>query len=95
MPMENGIMLTPELFLQIVEVLAAIGAVFVVIFAVYKWYLRQNKQDEDIKALKKESSILCEGLLACLKGMAEHGYNGPVTKGIQTIEDYLNEQAHQ
>ena len=31
--------------------LSAVIAIFGLIFAVYKWYLRQNKQDDDIKAL--------------------------------------------
>ncbi len=93
--MDNGIVLNAETIQTIAAVITAVVIIFGTIFAVYRWYLRQNKQDEDIKALKKETSILCTGLLACLKGMAEHGYNGPVTEGITTIEHYLNEQAHQ
>lgn len=62
--------------------LSAVIAIFGLIFAVYKWYLRQNKQDDDIKALKAEQSVIVKGVLACLKGLKEQGCNGPVTNAI-------------
>ena len=34
------------------SLLAAIGAIFSVVFAVYRWYLRQNRQDTEIEKLK-------------------------------------------
>ena len=36
------------------SLLAAIGAIFSVVFAVYRWYLRQNRQDTEIEKLKSE-----------------------------------------
>ena len=35
------------------SLLAAIGAIFSVIFAVYRWYLRQNRQDTEIEKFVK------------------------------------------
>jgi len=55
---------------------------------------RQNKQDEDIKAIKEEQSILTTGVLACLKGLKEQGCDGPVTEAISSIENHLNKEAH-
>lgn len=74
--------------------LSAVIAIFGLIFAVYKWYLRQNKQDDDIKALKAEQSVIVKGVLACLKGLKEQGCNGPVTNAIEEIQTHINNQAH-
>lgn len=70
-----------------------------------RWVDKQNKQDNDIKELRKhhdedimeiktEQTLLVYGILACLKGLKEQGCNGPVTEAIQKIEDHLNNKAH-
>lgn len=76
------------------SLLTAIVAIFSVIFAVYRWYLKQNKQDEEIKNMKAEQCLLTYGILACLKGLQEKGCNGPVTEAINKIEKHINKQAH-
>lgn len=76
------------------SVLAAVIAIFSVIFAVYRWYLKQNKQDLEIKNMKSELCLLTYGILACLKGLKEQGCNGPVTETIEKIEKHINKQAH-
>ena len=74
--------------------ITALGVIFGAIFAVYKWFLKQEKQDKDIKAIKEEQTILTQGILACLQGLHEQGCNGPVTAAITRIETHLNKQAH-
>lgn len=74
--------------------ISSILAIFGAIFAVYKWYLRQNKQDDDIRTLKAEQSVIVKGVLACLKGLKEQGCNGPVTNAIEEIQTHINNQAH-
>ncbi len=74
--------------------ITALGVVFGVIFAVHKWFLKQEKQDKDIKAIKEEQTVLTQGILACLQGLHEQGCNGPVTAAIERIETHLNKQAH-
>ncbi len=74
--------------------LGAVTAIFGGIFAVYRWYQRQEEQDEDIKALKEEMCLLTYGVLACLKGLKEQGCNGPVTAAIDKIEKHMNQEAH-
>lgn len=74
--------------------ITALGVVFGAIFAVHKWFLKQEKQDKDIKAIKEEQTILTQGILACLMGLHEKGCNGPVTAAIEQIETHLNKQAH-
>ena len=74
--------------------ITALSVVFGAVFAVHKWFLKQEKQDNDIKAIKEEQTILTQGVLACLMGLKEQGCNGPVTEAIDRIETYLNEKAH-
>jgi len=78
----------------IAATITAIGVIAGAIFAVYKWFLKQEKQDKDIKAIKEEQTILVYGVLACLMGLKEQGCNGPVTDAINQIEKYINKQAH-
>ena len=74
--------------------ITALGVVFGAIFAAYKWFLKQEKQDKDIKAIKEEQTVLVHGVLACLKGLSEQGCNGPVTEAINQIEKHIIKQAH-
>ena len=77
------------------SVLGAIITIGGILIACYKWFSRQNKQDDDIKAMKSELCLLTYGLLACLKGLKEQGCNGPVTEAIEKIEQRINKQAHE
>lgn len=72
----------------------AVTAIAGVAFNVYRWYLKQNKQDEEIEKMKNEQCLLTYGILACLKGLNEQGCNGPVTEAINKIEKHINKQAH-
>ena len=56
---------------------------------VYRWTLRQREQDEELRAIRKENT-----LLACLKGLEEQGCDGPVHEAIDRIEKDLNLRAH-
>ena len=86
--------ITTETIVTAASVITALIVIFGAVFAAYRWYLRQNKQDEDIKLIKEEQTILTRGVLACLKGLSEQGCDGPVTEAISDIEDHLNKQAH-
>lgn len=83
-----------EVITTVAAVITALGVIFGLIFAVYRWYLKQEKQDTDIKFIKEEQIILTQGVLACLKGLQEQGCDGPVTIAITKIETHLNKQAH-
>ena len=76
------------------SLLTAVVVIFSAIFAVYKWYLKQNQQDVEIERVKSEQCLLTYGILACLKGLKEQGCNGPVTEAIDKIEKHINKQAH-
>lgn len=83
-----------QIIITIASIITALGVIFGMIFAVYKWYLKQEKQDKDIKSIKEEQTLLTYGVLACLKGLKEQGCDGPVTSAINQIEKYINKQAH-
>ena len=74
--------------------ITALGVVFGAIFAIYRWFLKQEKQDQDIKIIKEEQFLLTQGVLACLKGLKEQGCDGPVTIAIKQLETHINKQAH-
>ena len=81
--------------ITIASVMGAIISIGGILIACYKWFSRQNKQDEDIKVMKSELWLLTYGLLACLKGLKEQGCNGPVTEAMDKIEKRINKQAHE
>ncbi len=83
-----------QTILTIASIITALGVIFSAVFTGYRWYLKQNKQDQDIKEIKNEQTILTHGVLACLKGLKEQGCDGPVTSAIEEIEDHINKQAH-
>ena len=83
-----------EIITTVAGVITALGVIFGLLFAVYKWYLKQEKQDMDIKAIKEEQFLLTQGVLACLKGLQEQGCDGPVTTAIKQLETHINKQAH-
>lgn len=78
----------------IAATITALGVIFGAVFAAYKWFLKQEKQDRDIKAIKEEQTVLVHGVLACLMGLKEQGCNGPVTEAIEQLENHINKQAH-
>jgi predicted histidine transporter YuiF (NhaC family) len=83
-----------EIITTVAGVITALGVIFGLVFALYRWYLKQEKQDKDIKEIKEEQILMTQGVLACLKGLQEQGCDGPVTLAITKLENHLNKQAH-
>lgn len=77
------------------SVISALVVIFSAIFAVYRWYLRQNRQDIDIKKIKDEQCLLTYGILACLDGLQQLGANHSVPEVRNRIEKHINKQAHE
>ena len=76
------------------EVLTALGVIGGVVLWCIKFIQRSKRQHEELKASRKEQTLICYGLLACLKGLKEQGSNGPVTEAMNRIEEHLNQAAH-
>lgn len=92
--MSNGIVVTPQGLITAGAVIAALVAIFGYYNRVYKFIMKQKEQDEDIKGIKEELTVLTYGVLACLKGLKEQGCNGAVTEAINNTEKFLNKKAH-
>ena len=76
-------------------VLSAVLAIAGVVFAVYRWYLKQNKQNDEIKKIKTENTLICYGLSAALDGLIQLGANHSVTAAKEKLDKHLNQQAHE
>ena len=88
------ITLSWQMLLTATAIIGAFVAIINYIKKIFGWFDRQEKQDKEIKDIKKEQEILTKGILACLKGLKEQGCNGAVTTTISEIETYLNNKAH-
>lgn len=58
-----------ELITSTASAITACGVVLGIIFAIYNWYLKNERQEDAIKAIKEEQAVLTRGVLACLKGL--------------------------
>ena len=83
-----------EIIITTASVITALGVIFGILFGFFKWLMKRDRNDVEIKEIKEEQSILTKGVLACLKGLKEQGCDGPVTLAITEIEDHINKQAH-
>ena len=83
-----------EIIITAASVVTALGVIFGILFAFFKWLMKRDKNDVEIREIKEEQSILTKGVLACLKGLKEQGCDGPVAVAITEIEDHINKQAH-
>lgn len=86
--------ITADTIIKAASLLAALGALAGAIVAVYKVLENNRKQNGAIKAIQTENTLICYGVLACLKGLKEQGCDGPVTDALNKIEKHLNENAH-
>lgn len=90
----NPIPISPDLIITFAALVTALITMITYINKIHDWIHKMDCQDEEIKGIKDEQRILVGGILACLKGLKEQGCNGPVTRGINDIEDYINKKAH-
>lgn len=87
--------ITAETIIQAASLLTAAGVLGGMIVWCIKFVDRQRHQDQEIKAIRKEQTLICYGVLACLKGLKEQGCNGPVTEAQAKLEKHLNQAAHE
>ena len=83
-----------ELLKNAAEILSALILIGGIVFACYRWYLQQNKQNEDIRQLKEENALICFALQACLDGLEQLGANHTVPEARKKLEKHLNQSAH-
>ena len=92
----------------IIKGAALIGAIVTIggfLFAIFKWFTKQEKphkeieelrhtHESDIEALKEELCVLNFATLATLDGLKQLGCNGEVTKAYNDLAKHINKQAH-
>lgn len=93
--MEGSVTIDVDTIIKLAQVLTACGVIGGLIMWCVKFVERQQKQDKEIAAIRHEQTLICYGVLACLKGLKEQGCNGPVTEALNKIEKYLNQAAHE
>lgn len=87
-------MITWDTIITTASVISAIVVIVKYYNKAHAWIDRQNEQEEELRSVKNEQTLLVRGILACLKGLKEQGCNGPVTEAIDEIEKHLNKEAH-
>ncbi len=90
----GNITISIETILSAASVITAIITIVSVIFAIYRWYLRQNRDTEEIKKLKHENALICYALSACLDGLIQLGANHNVPIVKDKLDKYINQTAH-
>lgn len=83
-----------DAIIKIASILAALGVIGGVILWCYRFVDRDKKQDKELAAIRKEQTLICYGVLACLKGLKEQGCDGPVTAALDKLDKHLNKAAH-
>ncbi len=86
--------ITAELIITVGAVLGVISSIFALVFSIYRRYLKQNKQAEEIKRIKDEQTLIFYALLACLDGLQQLGANHTVPEMKGKLEEHLNVNAH-
>ena len=77
------------------------GAVIAAIIAIGKYYNKvydlvrhQRDQDDDIKTIKREQTLMVYSMQACLDGLMQLGANHVVPEAKDKLSKYINQQAH-
>ena len=90
----GSVTVSADTIITIAAVIGALGVIFGVVFAVYRWYLKQEKQDKDIAHIKDEDTLIVFALSACLDGLQQLGANHTVPIAKDKLDKYINQQAH-
>ena len=70
--------------IKLAALLAAVGGIGGLVVWCIKFVDRQKKQDQELTAIRKEQTLICYGVMACLRGL----------KANITIAFYKRGQVH-
>lgn len=90
----GSVTVSADTLITIAAVIGALSVIFGVVFAVYRWYLKQEKQDKDIAHIKEEDILIVLALSACLDGLQQLGANHTVPIAKDKLDKYINQRAH-
>ena len=87
--------ISADTIIKAASLLTALGVIGGVIVWCIKFVARIKQQEKELAAVRKEQTLICYGILACLKGLKEQGCNGSVTDALDKLEKHLNLAAHE
>ena len=62
---------------MLAELLSALGVIGGVVLWLFNFVQRSRRQAEELRSIRKEQTLICYGLLACLQCLKEQGGSGP------------------
>lgn len=86
--------ISADTVIKVAALLAASSTLIGVVIKAYKTIEKNDKQSEEIKAIREEQTIICYGLRGALQGLIESGCNGPCKDALNTLDKHLNKSAH-
>ena len=86
--------ITLDLILKASAALAAVGSIGGVLLGLYKVLENNKRQNEVIKQIQEEQTLLCYALKGALQGLIENGCNGPCKDALARLDKHLNKSAH-
>lgn len=89
-----NITLTPESIIGAAGLVAALIALVTYLAKIHKWFLKQEAQERDIKAIKRENTLMVYAMQACLDGLQQLGANHTVPAAKDKLDKYINQMAH-
>ncbi len=78
----------------IADLISAVTVIAGFVFAIASGYSKLKKQSKDIEDMKKENTLVCFALQACLDGLEQLGANHTVPVAKEKLEKHLNINAH-
>ena len=87
--------ISADMLIELAALLTALSVIGGAALWCHRFVLRNKRQDHELAAIRKEQTLICFGVLACLKGLKEQGGHGPVTAALDKLEKHLNEAAHE
>lgn len=79
---------------DLAKLLGSLTVIGAALLALYRFLERDKKQGNIIKDIQEEQTLLCYGIRACLRGLAEQGCDGPVHDALDKLDKHLNQKAH-
>ena len=83
-----------NLIISLAGGVSAVAALMGIIFAIYRWYLKQERQDGDISKIKEENALIVYALSACLGGLIQLGADESIKHAKDKLDKYINSRAH-
>lgn len=97
--------ITTEGIITLSKLIGAFGVIIGVLFALFGWISKQEKQsydidsmrkrhDRDIMNLQEELCVVNYAVLASLDALMQRGYSGNVAEAHKKLQKHINNKAH-